>query len=340
MKITLETIDDILVHFFQEKPPWVVSTGKSGYNNTTRYVSVEDKKYILRVYETHKDASKVELEHEVLVKLSEGAKLPFQVPVPVPAANEKTLVRLQDGSNRIACLYQYIEGENPKFESREVVSSFGSSSALLLQAMEKINLEQPFVYRPYYEIENAYPNCPIEQVVKWCNTPPEEFLGYSIELKKISDQIVHFINYVPQLKRLPHQLIHGDLNESNVLIGNDHSINAILDFEFATRDLRVMEAAVCIAEIAVKEPNLTKLHEKIQIYLSAFSSIISLTTEEKDALPLLITLRRLDVFVHFLARYLDGIDQDHILKEQIVKTNDHLYWLEDTGRQLLGLEYK
>jgi homoserine kinase type II len=340
MKITSETIDDILVQFFQNKSPWVVNTGKSGYNNTTRYVSIEDKKYILRVYETHKDESKVELEHEVLLRLSEEVKLPFQVPVPVLAANGKTLIRLQDGSNRIACLYQYIEGENPQFESSEVISSFGSSSALLLQAMEKIKLEQRFVYRPYYEIETAYPNCPIEQVVKWCTDPPEAFTGYRSELNKISEQIVHFIDYVPQLKKLPHQLIHGDLNESNVLIGNDQRINAILDFEFATRDLRVMEAAVCMAEIAVKEHDLSKLREKIQIYLSAFSSVITLTPEEMDALPRLITLRRLDVFVHFLARYLDGIDQDHILKEQIVKTVNHLYWLEEKGKQLLGLEYK
>ncbi|MBO9598544.1 MAG: hypothetical protein J7559_12105, partial [Cohnella sp.] len=43
---------------------WTVSEGQSGWNNTTRYVHAEGSKWVLRIYETHRDAAKVSFEHE------------------------------------------------------------------------------------------------------------------------------------------------------------------------------------------------------------------------------------------------------------------------------------
>lgn len=50
-----EDFDYLIGYFFEGKMPVVVYEGKSGYNNTTRYLEREHKKYILRIYETHQE---------------------------------------------------------------------------------------------------------------------------------------------------------------------------------------------------------------------------------------------------------------------------------------------
>lgn len=100
-----------LLNFFPHGQPWSVYSGKSGYNNTTCYIDSGSEKYILRIYETHKDESKVKLEHEILLKLNQIVDLPFKVPVPFPAKNGETMLRLNDGSKKIACIYNYISGD-------------------------------------------------------------------------------------------------------------------------------------------------------------------------------------------------------------------------------------
>ncbi len=222
------------------------------------------------------------------------------------------------------------------FEKGKLLYSYGQKTGFLLDALSKLSVKQSLVYRPYYEIEHTHPNCGIDVVVDWCKHPPKVFEEYRSKLTWIAEQLVAFQQFVPQLKALPHQLIHGDLNESNVLCING-TIHAILDFEFVTNDVRVMEAAVCLSEIIIKEQNESQLWEKIRSFISGFSTVITLTKLEIEALPILIQLRRLDVLVHFLGRYMDGIDKEEILKEQIDKTAANPHWMRDGGEKLIRL---
>ncbi|MBP3951638.1 phosphotransferase [Bacillus suaedae] len=326
--------DYLINYFFDDNVPQVIYEGKSGYNNTTRYLERDRKKYIIRIYETHQEESKVKVEHELLLKLAEDPERPFQIPIPV-CKEGNSLVRLP--SNKIGCLYHYIEGDNPVFDRADVLFSFGQSTGYLLHALEKIKLNQPLVYRPYYEIEYAHPNCPIEKVEAWCSQPPDYFKRYIKELSWVSSELVDFQRFTPQLKRLPHQMIHGDLNESNVLVGADNKINAILDFEFATWDLRIMEVAVCISEIMSEEPNENIYLDKIKHFFDGLGNTGTFTNPELEALPVLVLLRRLDVFLHFLGRYQDGLDDASVLEEQIIKVATYENWLTSRAEKVVRL---
>ncbi|MFC4322873.1 phosphotransferase [Litchfieldia salsa] len=324
-----------LSEYFDEDNKLEIYSGKSGYNNTTRYLNYKGEKFILRIYDTHKDELKVKFEHEVLLKLNQIKGLPFSIPKPLFTKDGHSFVRLKDSSDKIACIYHFIEGVNPDNLEGKAMELYGEQTGFLLNVLKTIQLKQPVTYRPYYEIEYSHPKCQIDEVVEWCSNPPSEFHEDLHTLRDISEQLYQFNQYVPKLKKLPHQLIHGDLNESNILTNTDGMLKAILDFEFVTYDLRVMEVAVCISEIIIKESDERILWNQLTSYISGISSMLQFTKDELNALPILIQLRRLDVFLHFLGRYLDSIDDSRVLKEQICKIGISLNWINLNGEKLI-----
>ncbi|WP_157801054.1 phosphotransferase [Bacillus solitudinis] len=324
-------IKNLVENYFTNTHQTVIKKGKSGYNNTTRYVERSGQNYILRIYETHQDLRKVQVEHEVLLKLHEQ-KSPYQIPLPIPSLTGETVV-IEKETGKLISMFHYIEGENPSLSKEKIVYSYGQTVATLLKTLESITISREPLYRPYYEIENSYPNCPIDMVLEWCENPPKPFKHLENELQRLIQELILFRQSVPFLKTLPHQIIHGDINESNILSKTGDSVDAILDFEFVTFDLRVMEPAVCLAELLLTASSNTFL-KLAQSFILGFSSILKLTKEEVECIHILFKLRRLDVFVHFLSRFLKEIDDASILEEQIKKTANHLNNLEYYGNVL------
>ncbi|WP_027091421.1 phosphotransferase [Cohnella thermotolerans] len=72
---------------------------------------------------------------------------------------------------------------------------------------------------------------------------------------RIYETLREFRVHLPKLRKLPHQLIHGDINDSNLLAAPDAAgkVAAVLDFEFCTRDLRAMEPAVVDGEEVLRQ---------------------------------------------------------------------------------------
>jgi homoserine kinase type II len=311
--------------------------GLSGWNNTTRFVEADGHRWVLRIYETHKDSEKIRFEHEILLSLS-GLSLPFQVPVPVRADNGSTIVRLEDGTERLACLFSYIEGRRPGEGSRENAYGIGVAAGYLSRVLGKLKIDASPMYPPYYEMDSAHPLCTPDKVAAFCKAPPIEFQGEAIALREIGEAIQNFRTYLPRFHSLPHQLIHRDINHSNSLVSESdpNRIAAILDFEFCTRDLRVMEIAVIISDFLIGKNAM----DNIEGFLSGMGEQLRLAWEEAEAIPLLVELRILDVFLHFLGRYLDGVDGEDVLREQTLSTLDGLRQLERAGDELGKLSFR
>jgi homoserine kinase type II len=323
MKQEKNYMDEILVHFFPSDS-WKTEAGQSGANNTTRFITVNDEQFVLRIYETHRDEEKVEYEHSVLLALTE-LPLTFSIPEPIQTQKGKTIVRAKDG--KIAGLFRYLDGVNPSLNKLTELHSFGRTAGLLTKSLGKIQINQPSAYRPYYEIESTHPRCSLSDVMNFCINPPIEFAELTAELHVISEQLTSFQEIVPSLKHLPHQLVHGDLNASNILVNCDGIVSAILDFEFVTNDLRVMEPAVCLSDFIHPDQDETIVWAKIDAFLSGYGSSIKLWEDEINVLPVLIQLRSLDVFLHFLGRYWDKINSNDIVKKYVQKTVIRRNWL-------------
>ncbi|CAI6085047.1 phosphotransferase [Cohnella sp. JJ-181] len=314
---------------------WSVSEGESGWNNTTRIA--EDAcgvKRVLRIYETHRDADKIAFEHEVLLKLG-TCGLPFAVPRPVAMPSGATFATLTDGTGRYAALFTYTEGVRPDGTDPIVASAIGDAVGRLSLALRDLRPEASPAYWPCYELERTHPSCPGSVIASFCETPPAQFAGKREELGRIGEALRAFEAALPAIRALPHQLVHGDVNDSNLLADPQDltRIAAILDFEFCTMELRAMEPAVVLAGWMGEEDHFLAA----EAFLRSYANIVSLSAEEIEALPLLMKLRRLDVFVHFLGRYLSGVDDAAVLLQQTRETDAGLTALSRQASRIRNL---
>ncbi|MGN7763822.1 phosphotransferase [Paenibacillus sp. 22594] len=300
----------------QAWPAWSGTLRKrsGGWNNTTYFVENSTHRAVLRIYDTHRDRDKIEFEHAVLEKLG-GQDLPFKVPVPICTLDGDTVVQLKDADGKFACLFKYIDGDSPAEEENGYFESFGQAAGGLSTVLSDINLELDPVYKPYYELRQAYPLCTAEVIHKLCLKLPVPFADLAPELNMLYEAYDNIAGSLPELQELPHQLVHGDLNASNLLVETtDHrQVAALLDFEFCTFDVRAMEPAVILSGL------LGHAEEKAAVrdFCRGFSRHIRLSEAEIEAIPVLMLLRKVDVFLHFVTRYLEGTDEIHVLREQV-----------------------
>lgn len=327
-------IDEILAQYFPAGS-WVTWVGQSGANNTTRFVRVDDEQYVLRVYETHQDEEKVKYEHAILVALAE-MPLPFSIPKPIQSLGGKTIFRTRVGKGKIAGLFRYLDGVNPALDDLAEIRSYGRTAGLLSASLAHVQIQQRPAYRPYYDIESTHPSCSLQDVLSFCKKPPSQFSEQTTDLLIIYEQLTSFREQVPTLRQLPHQLVHGDLNASNILVNKDGMVSAVLDFEFVTNDLRVMELAVCLSDFIQPSEEETITWAKINAFLSGYGQSLKLREVEIKAVPVLIQLRSLDVFIHFLGRYLDQVSTIDIVKEYIQKSAIRCKWIKDHKNKLIN----
>ncbi|MFC4306550.1 phosphotransferase [Cohnella boryungensis] len=321
--------DTILECYFPDGQ-WEIEQGHTGWNNTTRYINAEGRRWVLRIYETHKDERKVRYEHLLLTALNE-MPLSFRVPCPARLPAGDTFIRLTDGSERLACLFAYIEGVRPEEDVFNVVQ-LGTAAGELMQALAGLSLPESPVYPPYYEMDSAYPLCTPDSLAAFCGDPPAELQGEKPELKLIEAEIRSFRTLLPRFRSLPHQLVHGDINASNALSTRETGgrIAAILDFEFCTWDLRAMEVAVLLSGFLNGESAM----EKIESFLQGAGQRVRMSPAELEAIPALIRLRALDVFLHFLNRYLEGIDGAAVIREQTLSVAEGIRKLDELREPL------
>ena len=326
--------------------------GRSGYNNITRFITKERSKYVMRVY-CHNDNDKIDFEIAVLNRLLHS-KIPFLVPKPMAAKDGNYVVMAPD--EKPVVMFSYIEGNTPDLKTLSELEQLGKIIGQLSKGLGALDLTEKPAYTPYYKLQEAYNECMGEYLDNFCKQPPQRFINQINELNIINKRINEVFSINPLLSSLPHQLIHGDVNRSNLLEDSKGNINAVLDFEFITWDLRAMECAVCISDLLCSmlnsaghdsdttEQNSDYILEQINAIWRGFSKELQLTNEEKEVLPLLIELRRLDVFLHFLLRMKNSIDNgimnaEEVLAEQIDKAAGIIKWVDENEQQLARIFY-
>lgn len=280
--------------------------GPSGMNNATYMIQDQSGKAVIRMYNNHADISKLRFEHQVLSRLHH-TKLPIATPVPIENVEHSTTTITPSG--KLAAVFNYIEGERPSPQRSKAVLSLAKAAAHLSSALAQLKIEDEPSYTPYYELEQNYPAFTESDLLSLL--AHEQLAKQEEKLLLIQAERIQLEQMKPKLQELPHQWIHGDLNCSNALAINDEIV-ALLDFEFVTWDLRAMELAVLLSEHI--KPDNKQLEQKLKDMLQAYNDISPLDLSELRMLEALIRLRSVDVTMHFIERFKQGLDTADVLQ--------------------------
>ncbi|MGQ8871691.1 phosphotransferase [Paenibacillus sp. TSA_86.1] len=319
---------------------WQGERNQGGMNNSTFVLHTRDANYVLRQYETHNDQAKIAFEHGVLMALSE-TDFALNSPKPVSSCSNETYQIIRDrftGASKIVTLFRYLEGVNPVWDSPGQLLPLGQAAGQLSSALAKLELELEPVYPAYYRIEDAYPLCTSARLLEFCASPPETLAACAEELRQLQHELPGLFEVLRGMEQLPHQLVHGDVNASNVLVDQEGNVSAILDFEFVTWDLRVMELAVPMSDMLTMDKSEEWMWQAQANLIRGFRENVELNADELKAIPQLILLRSLDVVMHFISRMLEGTDEPEVAIEQIVKLKQRIDWMrmnEELLRRLL-----
>lgn len=267
---------------------------------------------MLRLYRNRGNLPHVRFEHEVLQQLDQ-APLSFQVPVPLSSRNGDTLVPVDlEGETYFASLFALIPGEHPSDWSNRVrLRAAGAALGELdrvLAALEPAGTGALPLYRDLDRIHSGVPDpeaavaaLPIDGAQR------NSFLTFLARVRGSGDGLY---------RALPRQVIHSDFDGSNMLYTGDR-VSGILDFEFASFDLRAMDLAVALMQIAShRDPDALDL-EVVRVLAAAYRTEIVLTPAEIEAIPDLIRLRGAVTVIHRLGRWKLGLSPVNAVESRI-----------------------
>ncbi|XP_074863373.1 hydroxylysine kinase isoform X2 [Carettochelys insculpta] len=156
------------------------------------------------------------------------------------------------------------------------------------------------------------------------------------------EQVIHQFKdkLVPKLSNFRPCINHGDLNDHNILLDSNtatpenpqYSISGILDFSDMSYGYYVFELAITIMYMMIESKNPLSVGGHV---IAGFESILPLTTEERDALFLLVCGRFAQSLV--LASYTSFLYPEN--KEYLMITaktgGKHLFKMLDTGQEAI-----
>ncbi len=319
--------------------PWHISSLLGGTNNVIlRADTTDGQSYVLRLSTDLTRAPRMRYEAELLQAL-EDEDLPFRLPVPLKANSGDIIVRFEheQGTDTIATLSPLLPGnlhDRPP-ERNDLLCA--SHAALTLALLDKALATLPEMQPP-----DGYTPLPtFGELAHWhplVSDPLSAVEHLPIDRKQ-AKQIRAFLNdvieNVPRLyATLPQQVLHRDYDPGNILV-DQQRVTAVLDFEFAGRDIRVLDLCVALSWWPANVLGTGKEWDLIDTFGAAYMHQVSLSEEELHAVPAVFRLRDATSFVHRMGRYLAGMETETRMQGRVEHSLWREAWLSGNSETLL-----
>lgn len=302
-----------------------------GFMNKTYSIITEENAYILRIYESESDLSKVRREYFVLEYLRD-CQVSFEVPTFIRSSDDYVYHSSENGI--IAVLMPLLKGDNPDLSDANQAYEVGKALGILNKALSKLSesIHKNLGGNPSYDqFRHFHPS--IKNIDKILDQLPTS-IAKRQQLHKTFQQIDKQIenSYYPMLAK---QYIHGDYTPGNILTNNG-KVTGIIDFEFFCYEVRPMDLAIALGGGPKALWEMDKDLTNVVMLTKGYLSMNPLTEQELLCIPFLIRLRRAAMFVYFTARYLKGLDNEKWMSgiiDWILSSED---WLRDNNGRLLN----
>ena len=276
---------------------------KEGIENTNYLLHVDEKKYILTVYEKRVKSEDLPFFSELMISLN---KANVRCPVPIINKHKKSIT---DYNGKKLMLISFLEGKAKKILTPQNCRSVGIEVAKMHEITKnfKIKRTNDLSVNSWRKLFNS--------VKKECSKIHQD-LPRLIETN-LNDVEKNWPN------SLPKGIIHADLFNDNIFFKNNE-FSGIIDFYFSCEDFYAFEIAICFNALCFDgvPKNLSFNVTKAKNFIDGYNSIRKLTESEKGNMKVLSQGAALRFL---LTRVFDALNAS---KEAMVKIKDPMEYLK------------
>jgi homoserine kinase type II len=275
---------------------------EEGIENTNYFLLVDNKKYILTIYEKRVKEKDLPFFSQLMSNLNKSG---FKCPVPIESNNKKTIINYK---NKNLMIVSFLEGKAKNILSPENCKSVGQEVAKMHEITKNFNIKR----------ENNL------SVNSWRNI-----------FDQIKDKCVYIHKDLPLLiesnlkdveknwpKNLPTGIIHADLFSDNIFFDNNN-LSGIIDFYFSCNDFYALEIAICFNALCFDGPknNLSFNVTKAINFMNGYNQFRKLNNDEKKCIKV---LSQGSALRFLLTRVFDSLNT---VEGAIVKVKDPMEYL-------------
>ena len=276
---------------------------QEGIENTNYYLLVEEKKYILTIYEKRVNPKDLPFFSELMSGLdNKGYKCP------VPIYNNKN-VTISDYKEKKLMIVSFLEGKAKQVLTPNDCKQVGVEVARMHEITKDFKIKR----------NN---NLSITSWRNLFNSIKDQCTKINKDLPKlIETNLIDVEKNWP--KNLPIGIIHADLFSDNIFFQND-KFSGIIDFYFSCNDFYSFEIAICFNALCFdgQKSNLSFNVTKAKSFIDGYSKIRKLSKEEKESIKVLSQGAALRFL---LTRVFDALNT---VEGAIVKVKDPLEYLK------------
>jgi len=275
---------------------------EEGIENTNYFLLVDNKKYILTIYEKRVKEKDLPFFSQLMSDLNKSG---FKCPVPIESNDKKTIVNYK---NKNLMIVSFLEGRAKKILSPDDCRSVGQEVAKMHEITKNFNIKR----------ENNL------SVNSWRSI-----------FDQVKDKCVHIHKDLPLLiesnlkdveknwpKDLPTGIIHADLFSDNIFFDNNN-FSGIIDFYFSCNDYYALEIAICFNALCFDglKNNLSFNVTKAISFMNGYSQFRKINNDEKKYIKV---LSQGSALRFLLTRVFDSLNT---VEGAIVKVKDPMEYL-------------
>ena len=276
---------------------------EEGIENTNYFLSINNKKFILTVYEKRVKSKDLPFFSDLMSSLNKAG---FKCPTPVTNKKNETIT---DYEGKKLMIVTFLEGKAKKNLSPFNCKSIGIEVAKMHQ------ITKNFKFKRQNDLSVKSWRGLFDAVKDKCTKIHKDLPNL------IEENLKDVENNWP--KNLPRGIIHADLFHDNIFFNQD-KLSGIIDFYFSCEDFFSFDIAICFNALCfdgMKE-NLSFNVTKAKNFIDGYSSIRKLTDEEKNSIKVLSQGAALRFL---LTRVFDALNT---VEGAIVKIKDPIEYLK------------
>ena len=241
---------------------------EEGIENTNYFLLVDNKKYILTIYEKRVKEKDLPFFSQLMSNLNKAG---FKCPIPIESNNKKTIINYK---NKNLMIVSFLEGKAKNILNPENCKTVGQEVAKMHEITKNFKIQR----------DNNL------SIGSWRNI-----------FDQVKDKCIQIHKDLPLLiesnledveknwpKNLPRGIIHADLFSDNIFF-KDNNFSGIIDFYFSCNDFYALEIAICFNALCFDGPknNLSFNVTKAVNFMNGYSQFRKISDDEKKYIKVL-----------------------------------------------------